>query len=244
MVKGNGPRIAPDSAEVPAYVRAPIGQQVPIRAYVGIPLTYEDGRLFGTLCAIDPIQQPVSILKDQHLIELLASLLSVILRMELKRADHQREIERLELQVFTDPVSKLYNRRAWDAFLSREESRCQRYGYFASVVVVQIKHQKAANERRSLLEADQVAQRCAQALGRAARKTDVLARLGSDKFGILAVECNAEQSEQLLNRLQTELQNQDLSVSIGHKTRDPATSLTEAWHKADLILFESPQDQT
>ena len=39
MVKGNGPRIAPDSAEVPAYVRAPIGQQVPIRAYVGIPLT-------------------------------------------------------------------------------------------------------------------------------------------------------------------------------------------------------------
>lgn len=50
MVRGEGPRIAPDSRAVPVYAEAPIGQQVPIGAYVGMPMHLSDGSLFGTLC--------------------------------------------------------------------------------------------------------------------------------------------------------------------------------------------------
>ena len=58
MVQGFGPRIAPASDEVPSYASAPIGSQVPIGAYVGVPLTWRDGNLFGTLCAIHPTAVP------------------------------------------------------------------------------------------------------------------------------------------------------------------------------------------
>ena len=60
MTEGLGPRIAPDSDEIPVFREAPIGRQVKIGAYVGIPLTRGDGSLFGTLCAIDPDPQPQS----------------------------------------------------------------------------------------------------------------------------------------------------------------------------------------
>ena len=38
MVQGLGPRVAPDAAGVPAYAEAPIGRQVRIGAYIGLPL--------------------------------------------------------------------------------------------------------------------------------------------------------------------------------------------------------------
>jgi len=54
MVQGLGPSMASDSDLMPAYASAPIGKQVKIGAYVGVPLSDADGSLFGTLCAIDP----------------------------------------------------------------------------------------------------------------------------------------------------------------------------------------------
>ena len=54
---GNGPRIAPCSNAIPIYATSAIGQQVEIKAYVGVPVVRKDGSLFGTLCAIDPNEQ-------------------------------------------------------------------------------------------------------------------------------------------------------------------------------------------
>ncbi len=78
MVKGNGPRVAPDSDAVPAYVAAPAGRQFPVKAYIGVPITHADGRLFGTLCAIDPVRQPDAIVEDEleALVDPLTSLLN------------------------------------------------------------------------------------------------------------------------------------------------------------------------
>jgi hypothetical protein len=52
MVRGEGPCIASDVREVPAYLAAPIGEQVEIGAYIGVPISiraadramYEDKR--------------------------------------------------------------------------------------------------------------------------------------------------------------------------------------------------------
>lgn len=50
MVEGRGPCIAPQSDLIPAYANAPIGQQVSIAAYVGLPLT-EQMELRSERCA-------------------------------------------------------------------------------------------------------------------------------------------------------------------------------------------------
>lgn len=43
MVNGEGPCIAPRVSTVPAYREAPIGKQVSIGAYIGIPIVLRDG---------------------------------------------------------------------------------------------------------------------------------------------------------------------------------------------------------
>ena len=84
MVRGEGPRVAVCSDEVPAYLAAPIGGVVIIGGYVGIPLTASDGRLLGTLCAIDPQPLPDRAQDLQPMMELQGRLLSSLLDLELR----------------------------------------------------------------------------------------------------------------------------------------------------------------
>lgn len=79
MVEGRAPRVAPDTMAVAEYVEAPISEQLSIAAYVGVPIERADGSLFGTLCAIDPERQPVSIEEALPAVELVGRLLGRVL---------------------------------------------------------------------------------------------------------------------------------------------------------------------
>ena len=135
MVAGVGPRVAPRSQEVSCYADAPIGHQISIRAYIGVPLTRADGTLFGTLCAVDPDEQKDDILAEQPMVELLAQLLSTVLERDLVVDQAERRSQELEDLAMLDGLTGLPNRRAWDGALAREEQRCQRFGHPAAVVV-------------------------------------------------------------------------------------------------------------
>ncbi len=237
MVKGNGPRIAHDSNAVAAYRNAAIGRQVPIQAYIGVPLKRSDGSLFGTLCAIDPQRQPATIAQEQGLIELLAAMLSSLLQWELQ-ADHEaRRSERLALEAVTDDLTGLSNRRAWNEWMEREEKRCSRYGHPAAVLVVDVDGLKYVNDSSGHAAGDALIARTAQALRQAARKNDVVARLGGDEFGILAIECDRTGAEALLERTRLALREAGVAASVGMATRDPVSGLQTAWEHADQAMY-------
>jgi diguanylate cyclase (GGDEF)-like protein len=238
MVKGNGPRIAPDSDLVPAYAAAPIGRQVDIHAYIGMPLLKSDGSLFGTLCAIDPAPQPEAIVQEQDLIELLASLLSTLLQSDLKAAEATRRSERLEVEAQTDALTGLFNRRAWDQLVSREEERCRRYGHAATVLIIDLDGLKRANDTLGHGAGDELIVRAATALRQAAREVDVVARLGGDEFGVLAVECDRTGADVLLRRTRKALADVQVEASVGSAVRDPSTGLSEAIVLADRLMYE------
>jgi len=238
MVKGNGPRVAPDSNAVPAYAEAPIGRQVAIKAYVGVPLMDANGCLFGTLCAIDPSPQPEAIVQDQHLIELLAALLSTVLQAELKAAHEARRSERLELEAQTDSLTQLYNRRAWDRLLSKEEERCRRYGYPAIVLCIDLDELKRVNDTQGHAAGDALIARAADALRSAAREVDIVARLGGDEFGVIGVECDAEGAAALLGRIRKGLADFDVKASVGLAARHATTGLQGAWEAADRLMYD------
>ena len=52
MVRGDGPRFAPDVSRVPIYRDAPVSRQLRIGSYIGVPLNRPDGSMIGTLCAV------------------------------------------------------------------------------------------------------------------------------------------------------------------------------------------------
>ena len=237
MSKGSGPRVAPDSNAIAAYASAPIGKQVPIRAYVGVPLTSADGELFGTLCAIDPARQPDTIIGDQDLIELLASMLSTILSAELKLADESRRSERLAVEALIDPMTKLSNRRAWDQLLAKEEERCQRYGHAAAVFIIDLDGLKQINDDAGHASGDRLILEAAEATREVAREVDVVARLGGDEFGVIAVECDSKDADIFLERLRDAFTKRKIHASIGLSMRSSEEGFTAAWEDADVSMY-------
>jgi diguanylate cyclase len=237
MVEGKGPRIAPRSEAVPAYVAAPIGNQVKIGAYVGVPLTRIDGSLFGTLCAIHPAPQPAAIQAEQPLVELLSALLSTILATELRAADEARRAERAQAEALTDSLTGLYNRRGWDQLLDAEEGRCRRYGHPACVISIDLNDLKAVNDTHGHAAGYDLLRRCAEALRCSVRTQDIAARLGGDEFAVLCIECDPVSIQALVERIRVAFAEQDVAASIGSASRNPAFGLVEALHRADEAMY-------
>ena len=238
MVMGNAPRFAPDSTCVPEYKNAPIAQEFKIGAYVGMPLKKADGSLFGTLCAIDPVRQPEVSKEDQELFELFAALLSKILQSDLRANDALRRSERFEVEAHTDFMTKLYNRRAWDELLIREEERCRRYGHTAAVIIIDLDGLKHVNDTFGHAAGDELLIRAANALRNAAREIDVVARLGGDEFAILAIECDLEAAKSIAQRVRRALLEANVNASVGMAMRPHGGGLSEATRTADERMYQ------
>ncbi|UTY60847.1 sensor domain-containing diguanylate cyclase [Massilia sp. erpn] len=243
MAQGLGPNIAPQASAVPAYAAAPIGQQVPIGAYVGVPLRRADGSLFGTLCAIDPEPQPERIREEQPMLLLLAELLSGLLESELSTADAVRRAERAELDATRDGMTDLYNRRGWDMLLAREEERCRRYGHPACVVSLDLDDLKFINDTQGHAAGDLLLRRAGQAMSEVTRASDVVARLGGDEFAILMVECDYFDSQAMLQRLQETLAGHGVRASLGMAMRKSGYDLQEAFEMADAEMYRSKRNR-
>lgn len=240
MVKGNGPRIAPRSADVPAYDAAPIGRQIQIGSYVGLPLVRADGSLFGTLCAIHPSPQPESIVEEQELVELLGAILSTILEAELNAAEETRRCEKLQVEALTDQQTGLYNRRGWDRLLASEEERCVRYGHPAAVMIVDLDELKAVNDSQGHAAGDALIARASATLRNVARASDIVARLGGDEFGVLLAECDRSNAQAFLARVRAALREANVEASIGLAIRNPAVGLVGAGRSGARCIRRSP----
>ncbi len=241
MVLGEGPCIAPQSDLVPAYVSAPIGQQVSIGAYVGLPLTKPDGSLFGTLCAIDPQAQPENLVRELPQFELITRMLGTILASDLKAEMEMRRAERAEQDAETDALTGIFNRRGWDRLLAAEESRCRRYGHVASVLSIDLDGLKLINDQFGHAKGDSTLIQAADALSDAARDGDVLARVGGDEFALLAIHCDEPQANEMVDRMTGILAKRGIHASIGMAKRDPTKSLREAWNESDQRMYRSKQ---
>ncbi len=237
MVRGEGPRIAPRSDDIPAYAEAPIGRQVKIAAYIGVPLIGVDGSLFGTLCAIDPEEQPAALEGELELVEMVASLLGSLLRTEMQFADEIRHAERAHVEALSDPLTGLFNRRGWSQLLAREEERCRRHGNPAAILAVDLDDMKTVNDTLGHFEGDKLLQRAAQVFGTVVRGQDVASRVGGDEFAVLAVECAAPAAAILLSRLRLAFAAAGINASIGLAIRDPSRTLQHAWEDADRAMY-------
>lgn len=238
MTKGEGPRIVPDTDQFPVYAKAALHKKLPIKAYIGVPLTDGEGNLFGTLCALDPDAQSETIVMERQLIELLAALLSSILKLELSATDAQRRSERLELAAGIDPVTQLSTRQVWDQVLTKEEERCLRYGHSAAILMVDVNGLNTVNQTQGKKAGDELLKKVGEALSAVMREVDLVARLSEDEFAVLAVECNDLGSRALLKRVRQTLKKRQLDVSIGIAIRHATGGLATAQEMAERRMYE------
>jgi diguanylate cyclase (GGDEF)-like protein len=241
MVEQGAPRVAPCSADVPAYANAPIASEMEIGAYMGVPLHDATGELFGTLCAIDPHPQPPELAAGEAELEMLGRLLSTVLAREILSQELQREVERASVEAERDGLTGVGNRRFWEGMVASEELRCRRYGHPATVIVVDLDDLKGVNDASGHAAGDELLRRAAATMAAAVRPVDALARIGGDEFAVLAVECAAPEGEGLAARVHASLAAAGVAASVGWASRDPREGLPQAVRAADAGMYAHKQ---
>ena len=89
VVDGRLDRVIPDAANHPVTAPLEVTTERNIGAYVGVPVRYPDGRLFGSLCLLDHRPHPELAERDAELLEVLGNLLG----QHLDGASHVAQLE-------------------------------------------------------------------------------------------------------------------------------------------------------
>jgi diguanylate cyclase (GGDEF)-like protein len=114
--------------------------------------------------------------------------------------------------VVCDPLTGLMNRLTYERRLQEEWSRAQRTGCSVGLIMVDLDHFKAINDRYGHSLGDEVLGHVASKLESSLRSYDVLARYGGDEFIALCVGCRRGEIEIPIQRIFQSLRTSPLTL--------------------------------
>lgn len=95
IVDGRLPNVIPDSAANPLAAAMPTTVRSRIGAYVGVPIVFRDGSLFGTLCTVNRTPAPDLRGRDASVLHVLAKAVSELIEDDRRRRSADDDIRRL-----------------------------------------------------------------------------------------------------------------------------------------------------
>lgn len=120
-------------------------------------------------------------------------LILLILSERLNRA--------LTVQAMRDPLTGIYNRRAFEEIAFRELSGATRSGASLSLLIVDLDHFKQINDQHGHLAGDALLQAVSSILRGSLRDEDFLCRWGGDEFCALLPRASRTQAETVAKRV-------------------------------------------
>jgi len=98
---------------------------------------------------------------------------------------------------------------------------------------------KAINDTLGHLAGDEKLRNLADHLRRFIRKGDLLARFGGDEFVVVFRDSDLEEAQQVLNRLEKDLNLKEISISYGFSVwgSKDSVSVEEFVHMADRDMY-------
>jgi len=156
-------------------------------------------------------------------------------------------LEELYLLSIRDGLTGLDNRRRFDDTLAYEITRAKRYRRPLSLLLIDIDHFKAVNDRFGHLTGDHVLQEVARLLKHAA-VNDSVARYGGEEIAIILVETMLEQAVAMAAGLCRDIEaarfafqgnTVDVTVSIGCADLKPSEAPSELLARADDALYRA-----
>ena len=88
IVDGKLASVIPDTALDPVAAAIPATVNARIAAYVGVPVVFRDGRVFGTLCCLQRTPDPSLSHRDAAVLTVIAKAVSELLEEEQRHRDH------------------------------------------------------------------------------------------------------------------------------------------------------------
>ena len=182
---------------------------------------------------------------------LLATTISLQTSVDLRR------ITVLEHENVTDPLTGIYNRRYLDRRIKDEVSRTHRFGFPLTVLLLDIDHFKALNDKKGHQFGDLVLSTVCQAIAKSARATDIVARYGGEEILVIATNTSVPDAVRLAERLRSTIallafdrtndhvneEPTSITASIGVAgMTDETTDEQQLVERADAALYQAKQE--
>ncbi|WCE30563.1 sensor domain-containing diguanylate cyclase [Vibrio sp. SCSIO 43137] len=213
----------------------------PVRSYLGFPILWPDGHLFGTICVIDTKATDY----EPKLIRLLNSLCELI-TADLKIAV---DLEQMKSLALTDELTQLHNRRSLELLGEQKLKEIQRDKTCLSVIYIDIDNMKQVNDQFGHSEGDNCLVTLAEVLRQQCRTSDIVARIGGDEFVVLTLSTTPAYS--LMTRIKNNYSSKvsdkqalsitSLSCGLIVLEYSNMTTLKQAVEQADERMYEEKQ---
>lgn len=149
----------------------------------------------------------------------------------------------------TDGLTRLLNRRYWEEAVANEFAHCRRNGQRAALLMLDIDHFKAINDRHGHPTGDEVIRKLGTILRDTLRQQDVPGRYGGEEFGIVLPDTGAAGAEAIAERVRKRIEGATLSasgiratVSIGIAELDAQDREHSVWiAHADRALYAAKE---
>jgi two-component system, cell cycle response regulator len=144
-------------------------------------------------------------------------------------------VEESQRLATVDPLTGLMNRRAFLAAMQTEVARAERYGYAVDVVMLDVDHFKAINDRHGHAVGDAVLAATGALLRREARRSDIVARWGGEEFLVALHGATDRGAEIAAERLRAALEALVVYDADGARVSLSASFGVASWRGGDTV---------
>ena len=178
-----------------------------------------------------------------------------LMRAEQKLAEANQHLEaevkkrtaQLQKMATTDELTELLNRREIIRLLELEIARAERQGSALSIMMLDLDHFKAVNDRHGHQAGDRALIRAAESFKQLLRKTDFIGRIGGEEFLVILPDTDINNAFELAERVRQALQQHTTdnpsvpacTASIGVAQCRSGDNLYSLIQRADETLYQA-----
>ena len=175
-----------------------------------------------------------------------SELLAEVGQLKAQLAALEEQVATLDSLAHQDPLVAMPNRRGFQRELERLIAHGERYGGEAAMLFVDLDGLKAINDSFGHRAGDEALIRVASLLAEGIRRSDVVARIGGDEFGILLESTDEEKARETAARLGDTICNCEfrhdreevpLSVTIGIAMIGKNDTVEDVMARADAEMY-------
>jgi diguanylate cyclase (GGDEF)-like protein len=229
----------PDTHSIRSSERNGRGPHAWNRHWLTVPMYDRDGGVIGLIWADDPRNR---LLPSTELLQALR----VFANQATAALDSAARFEDMRYLAEHDPLTRLYNRRAFTHRLRVEAARARRYGKPFALVVLDVDGFKHINDVHGHMAGDEALTRVAGLLGHELRAPDAAFRIGGDEFALILPEVDAEAADAAVRRTAAHIEQACAAegypvtasfgvAMFGAAGRDPESLL----RSADAAMYEA-----
>lgn len=159
-------------------------------------------------------------------------------------------INSLREETIRDGLTNLFNYQRFHESLEKEVYRAKRYKLQLTVILADIDHFKAVNDKYGHLAGDYCLKKIADCLKDSLRESDSVARYGGEKFAVILPETDLDGAFIVAERVREDIDSMtidyegekiSITVSFGIASLDPVNDVSknDLIKKADYALYQA-----